>query len=66
VQYRGIPFDIKASIARGEWGWVIRTPKPRHGKCSGTRQYALLIARRAIDAWCLSNPHNCDDEINVG
>src|SRR5882762_5897323 len=32
MQYRGITFDIKVSIERGEWVWEIHTPKPRHGK----------------------------------
>ena len=66
MQYRGITFDIKVSIERGEWVWVIHTPKPRRGTCSGTREHAFLIAKRAIDAWCLRNPRDCDTEISVG
>jgi hypothetical protein len=66
MQYRGISFDIKVSIERGEWVWVVHTPKPRQGKCEGTREHALLVAKRAIDAWCLSNPHDCDKEISIG
>jgi hypothetical protein len=66
MQYRGVIFDIMVSVVRGEWVRVIHTPKPRGGKYSGTRENALLIAKRAIDAWCLRNPRDCDKEFSVG
>jgi hypothetical protein len=55
MQYRGITFDIKASIT-GDWVWVVHTPKPRRGKGAGTREHAVLVAKRAIDAWLRNYP----------
>ena len=66
MQYRGVTFDIKVSIERGAWVWVVHTPKPRQGKFTGNREEIVLIAKRAIDAWCLSNPRDCDRETSIG
>jgi hypothetical protein len=63
MQYRGIAFDIKVSIERGEWVWVVHTPKPRQGKLNGPRENAVRHAMTAMDAWCQSNPHACENEI---
>jgi hypothetical protein len=64
MQYRGIAFDIKVSIT-GEWIWIVHTPKPRQGACTGPRQQAVLLAKRAIDAWCHSHPPDCDNEVGA-
>jgi hypothetical protein len=66
MEYRGITFDIKISIERGEWVWVIHTPKPRQGKSIGSRSFAVRLAMKAIDAWCVSNPHDGNRDVNVG
>ena len=66
MQYRDIAFDIKVSIERGEWVWVVHTPKPRQGKLTGPREAVVLHAKSAIDAWCLGNPRACDREISTG
>lgn len=66
MQYRGIAFDIKVSIERGEWIWVVHTPTPRHGKFKGTREQVMAVARHTIDAWCFRNPGNGDRGISVG
>ena len=66
MQYRGIAFDIKVSIECGEWVWVIHTPKPRHGKLSGSRENAVRHAQTAIDTWCQLNPSRSEHDIIVG
>jgi hypothetical protein len=66
MQYRGITFDIKVSIERGEWVWVVHTPKPRQGKCAGGRERSVALAKAAIDNWCRSHPCDCDKDINIG
>jgi hypothetical protein len=63
MQYRGIAFDIKVSIERAEWVWVVHSPKPQQGKFTGAREQGVRIARRVIDEWCLSHPRDCDNEV---
>jgi hypothetical protein len=65
MQYRGITFDIKVSIERGEWVWVVHTPQPRQGKCTGAREQGVRIAMKAIDEWCHIHPRDCDNEVGL-
>jgi hypothetical protein len=56
VDHRGIEYDIKRTIIKTEWMWVLKTSPPKQGKVSGTRNMAITAAVRAIDRWCYDHP----------
>jgi hypothetical protein len=43
MQYRGIAFDIKVSIERGEWVWVVhrRSRSRESSRARGSRAFGL-------------------------
>jgi len=61
MRYRGIEYEIKAGVGRNEWIWIVQTPKPRRGSVIGSRQRAIFVAEKAIDAWCLRNSERCEE-----
>jgi hypothetical protein len=65
MQFRGIDFDIKAGIGKGQWIWVIHIPTPRQGRVTGPRERALIAAKRAIDEWCDRHPEQCEPKTSA-
>ena len=61
MRYRGIEYDIKVGIGIKQWIWIVHTPKPRQGVAKGTRERAVIAARKAIDEWCARNPAECEE-----
>jgi magnesium transporter len=63
MEYRGIRYDIKQGIERDEWAWVVHTPKAKEGRISGSRDEAVSVAIRSIEAWCHRHPADCKPPI---
>jgi hypothetical protein len=52
VEHRGVRYEIKISVGRSQWIWIVHTsPKPRHGSIEGPKGDAILAAEKAIDRW---------------
>jgi hypothetical protein len=54
--HEGIQYEISASRP-GEWQWSLTPPKGarRTGRVVGDYQWAVVVARRAIEVWHLMN-----------
>jgi hypothetical protein len=50
MEYRGVRYEIKRGLGRGEWVWSVYTPE-KIGNVSGDWTYATIRARRVIDGW---------------
>jgi hypothetical protein len=59
MEYRGIKYEIKMATGLNRWVWTVHIPNPKQGNVSGTRERAILTARKAIQAWCYQHPTDC-------
>jgi hypothetical protein len=58
MEYKGIEYAIHARPGASEWSWTIypRNAPAVRGETKGTRQLAVMAARRAIDRWLKKHP----------
>ena len=61
MRHRGIDFDVRIGVNKRQWIWVVHTPKPMQGEVIGSKEWAIIAAHRAIDAWCGRNPTQCNE-----
>jgi hypothetical protein len=61
ASYGGIEYKI--TEARGGWQWSFIPPfgPIRSGRVTGDIEWAVTVARRAIDVWHLMNRHGRDE-----
>ena len=60
MEHRGIQFDIKMAAGPNQWVWTVHTPTPKQGNISGTREKAILAAKKTIQQWCYQHPVQCE------
>ena len=60
MQHRGVEYEVKVAAGSKEWVWITHTnPKPKRGSTSVSRDFAVILAKDAIERWYRKNPAIC-------